>query len=151
VQIGANGDAIFKRFMYAIGREDLAEDPALADNAGRDTRRDELYQVIDRWAASLNHEQALEILAAANVPASRILSIEDMFLDPQFIARGMFIDGTLPNGRNFKMPGIVPKLSTTPGTSEWTGPALGEHTEEILEELGYTAQDIGKLRKQKII
>lgn len=151
VQIGANGDAIFKRFMLAIGRADLAEDPALADNAGRDTRRDELYQVIDRWAASLEHEKALELLAEANVPASKIFSIEDMFRDPQFSARDMFINGKLPNGQGFKMPGIVPKLSTTPGTSEWTGPKLGEHTEQILEDLGYTTQEIGKLRQQKVI
>lgn len=85
------------------------------------------------------------------MPASKIFSIEDMFRDPQFSARDMFINGKLPNGQGFKMPGIVPKLSTTPGTSEWTGPKLGEHTEQILEDLGYTTQEIGKLRQQKVI
>lgn len=151
IQIGANGDAIFKRFMQAIGRPDLAEDETLADNAGRDLRRDELYELIDHWAAGVSHEQALAILAKAEVPASRIYSVEDMFRDPQFIARDMFVQGTMPNGRNFKMPGIVPKLSDTPGTTEWIGPTLGEHSDELLQSLGFTKDDISKFRQEHII
>ncbi|MBD9414827.1 CoA transferase [Pseudomonas sp. PDM16] len=146
IQIGANGDAIFQRFMRAIDREDLASDPALADNAGRDTRRDELYGVIDRWAASLPLSEVEAVLVRAEVPASRIYSAEDMFTDPQFLAREMFLSARLPDGKPFKMPGIVPKLSETPGTVEWTGPQLGEHNDEVLGELGYDAATIAKLR-----
>ncbi|MEN4825165.1 CaiB/BaiF CoA-transferase family protein [Pseudomonas sp. P39-UII1] len=147
VQIGANGDAIFKRFMQAIGRSDLADDPSLASNDGRDARRDELYGVIDRWANSLPLEQLMQTLTAAEVPASRIYSAEDMFHDPQYLAREMFLQACLPDGKPFKMPGIVPKLSETPGSAEWVGPALGEHTDALLTTLGYDAPAIAGLRQ----
>lgn len=151
IQIGANGDAIFQRFMRAIGREDLADDPTLADNAGRDARRDELYGVIDRWAASLPLSEVEATLVSAEVPASRIYSAEDMFKDPQFLAREMFLSAKLPDGKPFKMPGIVPKLSDTPGGVEWTGPELGEHNAAVLGRLGYSAEQITQLRRDKAI
>lgn len=91
IQIGANGDAIFKRFMQAIGRVDLAEDPSLASNDGRDVRRDEIYGVIDRWVGALPLDQVLDTLNRAEVPASRIFSAEDMFGDPQYLAREMLL------------------------------------------------------------
>ena len=151
VQIGANGDAIFKRFMSAIGREDLANDPQLASNDGRDERRDELYGVIDRWVNSLSLEHVIEQLNKAQVPASRIYSAEDMLGDPQFLAREMFLKAQLPDGKAFKMPGIVPKLSDTPGSCEWVGPQLGEHNSVLLGELGYDAAAIIRLREQGAI
>ena len=147
VQIGANGDAIFKRFMSAIGREDLANDPTLASNDGRDSRRDELYGVIDRWVNSLPLDQVVEQLNQAEVPASRIYSAEDMLGDPQFLAREMFLKAQLPGGKDFKMPGIVPKLSDTPGSCEWVGPQLGEHNSEVLNQLGYDTAAIARLRE----
>lgn len=146
VQIGANGDAIFKRFMLAIERSDLAHDPALADNAGRDQRRDEIYGVIDRWAASHTLEQVLATLERAEVPASKIYSIEDMMRDPHFLAREMFESARLPDGKTFKIPGIIPKLSDTPGKTEWLGPGLGEHNVPILQRLGYDAAQIEALK-----
>ncbi|NMY37660.1 MULTISPECIES: CaiB/BaiF CoA-transferase family protein [Pseudomonas] len=146
VQIGANGDAIFKRFMQLIGRDDLANDPLLASNDGRDARRDELYGVIDRWVASLPLEAVLEQLNTAQVPASRIFSAQDMFSDPQFLAREMFLSAKLPDGKDFKMPGIVPKLSDTPGSAEWVGPELGAHNNEVLGALGYDASAIAALK-----
>jgi formyl-CoA transferase len=146
VTIGANGDAIFLRLMQTIGREDLANDAQLVDNAGRDARRDELYAVIDAWVAGQDEAAVLEILAAAGVPASRIYSVADMFADPQFLARQMIESATLPDGKSFRMPGIVPKLSVTPGSTEWIGPKLGEHTDEVLATLGYDAATIGQLR-----
>ena len=147
IQIGANGDAIFKRFMHIIGRDDLANDPALASNDGRDTRRDELYGVIDRWVGSLPLATVLEQLGAAQVPASRIFSAEDMFSDPQFLAREMFLQAKLPDGKDFKMPGIVPRLSDTPGTADWVGPELGAHNIEVLNSLGYDAAAIANLKQ----
>ncbi|UVE16753.1 CoA transferase [Pseudomonas sp. LS44] len=146
IQIGANGDAIFKRFMHAIGRADLADDPSLAGNDGRDARRDELYGVIDRWAASLPLVEVETLLTRAEVPASRIYSAADMFADPQFLAREMFLSAKLPDGKPFKMPGIVPKLSDTPGDVAWTGPTLGEHNADVLGALGYSADQITALR-----
>ena len=151
IQIGANGDAIFKRFMQAIDRHDLAEDPSLASNDGRDARRDELYGVIDRWVGALPLEQVLATLNQAEVPASRIFSAEDMFGDPQYLAREMLLSAKLPDGKPFKMPGIVPKLSDTPGGVEWTGPQLGEHTEQILAALGYSNEVVAELRRNGAI
>lgn len=151
VQIGANGDAIFKRLMRSIGRDDLAQDPQLADNAGRDARRDEIYTVIDAWVGSLPQSHVLDILKQADVPASRIYSVADMFSDPQFLARNMFVDGQLPDGKHFKMPGIVPKLSATPGSTDWVGPALGAHTDEILQGLGFSSMTIARLRAETAI
>ncbi|GBG01729.1 CoA transferase [Azospira sp. I13] len=147
VTIGANGDAIFQRLMRAMGREDLAADPGLADNAGRDARRDEVYALIDAWVAGLDEADLLARLEAAEVPASRVYSAADMFADPQFLAREMIQSARLPDGKEFKVPGIVPKLSATPGGTEWLGPALGEHTEVVLQRLGYDAAAIAGLRE----
>ncbi|CAH1745821.1 Succinyl-CoA--D-citramalate CoA-transferase [Thauera humireducens] len=146
VTIGANGDAIFRRLMLAMDRPDLADDPTLADNAGRDARRDELYALIDAWVAAHDEAAVLAALTAAEVPASRIYSVADMFADPQFLAREMLQTVKLPDGRDCRMPGVVPKLSATPGGTEWIGPALGEHTDRVLATLGYDAGRIAALR-----
>jgi formyl-CoA transferase len=147
VTVGANGDAIFRRLLLAMGRQDLADDSTLADNAGRDARRDELYALIDAWVGSQTEAEVLAALAAAEVPASRIYSVADMFADPQFLARGMLESVKLADGRECRMPGVVPKLSETPGGTEWVGPALGEHTEAVLASLGYNAAAIAALRQ----
>ncbi|MDQ5943028.1 MAG: hypothetical protein QG572_1844 [Pseudomonadota bacterium] len=147
VTVGANGDAIFRRLLLAMGRQDLADDPTLADNAGRDARRDELYALIDAWVGSQTETEVLAALAAAEVPASRIYSVADMFADPQFLARGMLESVKLADGRECRMPGVVPKLSETPGGMEWVGPALGEHTDVVLSGLGYDAAAIAALRQ----
>ncbi|MBK8524790.1 MAG: CoA transferase [Betaproteobacteria bacterium] len=147
VTVGANGDAIFRRLLLAMGRQDLADDPTLADNAGRDARRDELYALIDAWVGGQTEAEVLATLAAAEVPASRIYSVADMFADPQFLARGMLESVKLADGRECRMPGVVPKLSETPGGMEWVGPALGEHTDVVLSDLGYDAVAIAGLRK----
>jgi formyl-CoA transferase len=149
--IGANGDAIFQRLMQAIGRSDLAADPTLADNAGRDARAAEIYGVIDAWAAGQDAEAVLKLCTDAGVPASRIFSAADMFADPQYAARAMLEWATLPDGKRFRIPGIVPKLGETPGGTDWLGPALGEHTDALLAELGYAAAEIEKLHQSGAI
>jgi formyl-CoA transferase len=151
VVIGANADSIFKRLMTAIGRTDLAEDPGLADNAGRAKRADELDQVIGAWTEANDVERVLKALAEAQVPSGKIYSIADIASDPQYLSRDMIRQVTLPNGARLSVPGIVPKLSETPGDVEWQGPALGEHTAEVLGRLGYTAAEIERLRASKVI
>jgi formyl-CoA transferase len=149
--IGANGDAIFRRLMLAIGRGDLAEDPQLASNAGRDLRAAEIYGVIDAWVAANDADEVLRIAGDAQVPASPIYSAADMFRDPQFIARNMLDVAQLPDGKDFRVPGIVPKLSLTPGETRWIGPGLGEHTDSVLSGLGYPPEEILRLRSDGVI
>ena len=146
VTIGANGDAIFKRLMLAMGRADLAESPDLGDNTGRDARRDEIYGLIDAWCLERDEAEVLAVLETAQVPSSRVYAAVDMFSDPQFIARQMIESARLPDGKDFKIPGIVPRLSETPGSTEWIGPALGAHTDEVLQSLGYSPADIAELK-----
>ncbi|MCO5099903.1 MAG: CoA transferase [Burkholderiaceae bacterium] len=147
IVIGGNGDSIFKRLMRAIGRDDLADDPALADNAGRAARAQEIDDAIAQWTSSHSLDEALDAMAAAEVPSGRIYSAADMAADPQYLARAMIEDATLPDATPLAIPGIVPKLSATPGGTRWVGPALGEHTDEVLAELGYDGQAIAQLRR----
>ncbi len=149
--IGGNGDAIFRRLMTAIGRPDLAADPSLADNAGRDARRDEVYALIDAWVAARDGDEVLRVLGEADVPVSRVYSIEDIVADPQYLARAMFESLTLPDGRPFKAPAVMPRLSATPGGTEWIGPELGAHTDEVLRALGYVGTDIERMRHDGVI
>ena len=149
--IGANGDAIFRRLMSAIGRADMADDPQLGSNAGRDARAAEIYGVVDAWVAGNDAEAVLRIAAEAQVPASPIYSAADMFKDPQFLARKMLETAQLPDGKDFNVPGIVPKLSLTPGETRWIGPSLGEHTDLVLGRLGYFTDEIVRLRETGVI
>ena len=149
--IGANGDAIFRRLMSAIGRADMANDPQLGSNAGRDARAAEIYGVVDAWVAGNDAEAVLRIAAEAQVPASPIYSAADMFKDPQFLARKMLETAQLPDGKDFNVPGIVPKLSLTPGETRWIGPSLGEHTDLVLGRLGYFTDEIVRLRETGVI
>ncbi len=144
--IGANGDAIFARLMKAIGRDEWAVDASLATNAGRDARRDEIYAAIDAWVGGRDSDEVLRVLKAAGVPVSPVYSVADMLQDPQFLARGMVQEAALPDGKPFRMPGVVPRLTETPGGTEWIGPALGEHTEAVLTSLGYGPEEIAALR-----
>ncbi len=151
VVIGANGDAIFKRMMTAIGRDDLAQDPGLARNDGRVARTGELDRVIGDWCASHDLDHVLEVLANAQVPSGKIYDIADIVNDVHYRARGMIEQARLPDGKPMKVPGVVPKLGATPGGTRWLGPALGQHTGEVLAELGYDAGQIRALRERGVI
>jgi formyl-CoA transferase len=151
VVVGANGDAIFRRLMRAMGREDLAEDPALADNAGRTARAPELDGAISAWTSRFDLDEALKRLEQADVPCGRIYSIADIARDAHYAARGMIEKASLEGGEEVLLPGIVPKLSRSPGKTRWTGPRLGEHTAEILRELGYDEERQGALRKRGVL
>ncbi len=151
VLIAANGDSIFKRLCTAMGRDDLGADPALADNAGRAQRADELDAIIGGWAGTLDAAALLALLDQAQVPNGKIFSIADIARDPQFLARGMIRQFTLDDGTPLKLPGVVPKLSATPGDVDWIGPKLGAHTEEVLRAHGYDAAAMDELRRKKAI
>ena len=151
VIIGANNDAIFKRMMMAIGRDDLANDPTLTTNAGRVPRTAELERAIEDWTRARDLDAVLAILEKAEVPACRIYDAADIVNDEHYRARGMIEQHQLPDGKPVKLPGIVPKLSATPGATRWLGPKLGEHTDEVLERLGYDATARADLKRRGAI
>ncbi len=146
VVIAGNGDSIYKRLMHAIGRDDLGQDPALANNRGRVARTADIDGAIGAWAAAHDLNDVLAALKVADVPHGKIYTAADIVSDPQYLARDMIRQMTLSDGTTLKLPGIVPKLSDTPGSMEWVGPKLGEHTVEVLRAAGYSAEDIEKLR-----
>ncbi|TAN30077.1 MAG: CoA transferase [Castellaniella sp.] len=140
VLIAGNGDSIFQRLMRAIGREDLGADPALAHNPGRVAQVARLDAAIGEWAAGRTQDQALDVLNAARIPAGRIYNVADIAADPHYRARGMILDQPLADGTPCQVPGIVPKLSATPGGIERQAPDLGQDTRDVLDELGVDAE-----------
>jgi crotonobetainyl-CoA:carnitine CoA-transferase CaiB-like acyl-CoA transferase len=151
VVIAGNSDPIYKRLMQLIKRPDLADDPAFAHNDGRAAQSALLDAAIAGWTSSLPIDAVLAALAAAAVPAGRIYSVADIVADPHYQARQMLLDTTLPDGTAVKMPGIVPKLSATPGAIAWQGPTLGQHTAEVMAALGLDAAEIARLRETGVL
>jgi formyl-CoA transferase len=137
--------------MEAIGRPDLASDPELAHNEGRVRRVEELDRVIGDWTATRSIEEVLDAMTRAKVPAGRIYSAKDIVEDPHYAARGMIERIETRDGLKLKVPGVVPKLSGTPGSIRTTAPRLGEDTEVILQRIGYSAEQIAALRAVKVI
>jgi len=149
--IGANGDSIFKRLAEKMGRPDMAADPRFADNAGRVTHEKELDDAITAWTSSMDSETALADLEQARVPSGPIYSVVDMFADEHFKARGLF-EKVDVNGKPLTIPAMVPKLSETPGRTDWAGPEIGAFNDEILgDRLGFSAQELEKMRAEGII
>ena len=151
VVIAGNSDPIFKRLMLAIGRGDLGENPEFAHNDGRAAQCALLDEAISVWSSSLPIDEVLRVLEQAEVPAGRIYNVADIVADPHYQARGMILDAELPGGAAVKMPGIVPKLSETPGAVNWQGPSLGQHTDSVLDSLGITAADIQRLKQEGVV
>ncbi|HEX4885689.1 MAG TPA: CoA transferase [Casimicrobiaceae bacterium] len=151
VLIAANGDSIFRRLAQAMGRDDLANDPALAHNDGRAARQAWLDDEIEAWTSQRSPDAILAVLAHADVPSSKIYTIRDIVADAQYQARAMIREARLRDGSTLKVPGVVPRLADTPGGFDGGGPALGEHTDEVLRELGYDDARIAALRAARIV
>ncbi len=151
VLVAGNGDSIFKRLMMAIGRSDLAEAPDLASNDGRVARVAELDAAIGAWTAGRSVDEVLAALEQSNVPAGRIYNARDIAEDPQYRARGMIQRITTAEGYELDVPGVVPKLSATPGTISGVAPALGQDTEQVLRELGVDPERFQMLRKAGVL
>ena len=151
VLIAGNADSLYQRLMSAIGREDLRDDPALARNDGRAAQMERIDGAIAAYTSRFTQEEILREMEAAEVPAGRIYSIADIVKDPHFEARGMIESVIAGDGEPLKVPGVVPKLSATPGRIRTAAPKLGEHTGDILRELKYSAFEIDQLRRDGII
>ena len=151
VVIGANNDSIFKRLMITMERRDLADDPGLANNTGRAQRAEALDQAIGAWTAKYALDSVLEKLEAAQVPSGKIYNIQDIVEDVHYRARDMIQEFALKGGEKIALPGIVPKLSETPGDTRWLGPELGAHTAEVLTQIGYDAAQQAELKQRGVI
>lgn len=151
VLIGGNGDGIFRRLMTTIGRDDLGQDPDLAHNAGRVARVAELDAAIGQWTAQHTVAQALLRLDAAQVPAGRIYTVADMAADAHYAARDMLLPRPQADGSSLLVPGIVPKLSRTPGAHLRDAPGLGQDTDAVLAGMGLSAAQIAELRVKGVV
>jgi formyl-CoA transferase len=151
VLIAGNGDSIFKRLMGVIGREDLASDESLAHNDGRSEQAEMIDAAIQAWAEERSRDAILQALDDARVPAGYPYTAEDIAQDPHYLAREMIQTFTRPNGKPLKVPGVLPKLSATPGRLGNGGPSLGQHTDDVLDEMGIDQQTRAKLRHAGII
>jgi crotonobetainyl-CoA:carnitine CoA-transferase CaiB-like acyl-CoA transferase len=151
VIIGGNGDSIYKRLMHAAGRPDLAEDPRLADNAGRVEHEGLVDGAISAWTATLSVDEVVERLEEAEVPTGRLYSAADIAADPHYRARGMFEEVEV-GARPLKIPAMVPKLARTPGGTDWPGPAVGAHNREVFGALlGLGEDDLARLAAEGVI
>lgn len=151
VLIAGNGDSIFKRLMQVIGRDDLGNDAALAGNAGRVARVEELDAAIERWTQTRQVGEVLAILGEARVPAGKVFTAKDIHEDPHYRARDMILKQATRDGYEVDVPGVVPKLLGTPGTVRSAAPRLGDDTDAVLGELGFSTQDIAALRGRKVV
>ena len=149
--IAGNGDSIYKRLMEAIGREDLANDPNLANNVGRAANAERIDAAISAYTEQHPLDFVLEAMNKAGVPAGKSYDAADIAQDPHYQARDMILDATLPDGSVVQVPGIVPKLSQTPGQITRSAPELGQHTAEVLEELGIGAAQQADWKERGII
>ena len=150
VVIGGNGDSIFKRLMKEAGREDMANNPEMENNQGRVIHQDAIDQALSDWCAGHTSKEIIERLESVRVPVGPIYSVEDMMDDPHYNARGMF-ESIDVNGKPLKIPAIAPKLSDTPGRTDWPGAAIGAHNAEILGDLlGLDADALASLSSEGV-
>jgi formyl-CoA transferase len=151
VLVAGNGDSIFSRLMRTIGRPDWADDPLLVGNAARVARVDEIDAAIGAWTQARRVAEVLDALHAAQVPAGRLYTARDIAEDPHYRARGMVQTVTSAEGLAVEVPGIVPKLSRTPGGITRRAPTLGEDTSAVLREIGITAEQEARLRERGVL
>ncbi|MBW8830640.1 MAG: CoA transferase [Burkholderiales bacterium] len=151
VLVAGNGDSIFKRLMTVIGRSDFANDPALAGNAGRVARVADIDAAIGAFTIDRTVVDVLSALNAAQVPAGRIYTARDIAEDPHYRARNMIEEVTTSDGLRVEVPGIVPKLSATPGRISRRAPTIGEDTDSVLREIGVTPEQLSALRERGIV
>jgi len=149
--IGANGDSIFKRLCEQMGRPEMGDDPRLANNAGRVKHEPEIDAAVAEWTGSMDSMTILSLLEEARVPSGPIFSVADMMVNPHFIARGLFEEVDV-NGKALKIPAMVPKLSATPGRTDWAGPEVGAFNDEIYGELlGLSTEEISALKSNGVL
>jgi formyl-CoA transferase len=152
ILIGGNGDTVYARLTDAMGRPDLKADPKFTDHASRGVNQHELDAIIAEWTSGFALPDLRALLEAKGVPASRVFRAPDMLEDPQFAAREAIVTTEHPVFGPIKMQNVFPKLSRTPGKVRWPGPALGQHTDEVLSaRAGCSTDRLAELRAKGVI
>ena len=151
VVIAANADAVFVRLCAAMDRPELAADERYATHGARGENAVELDAAIAAWTAGRTCDEVLDACDAHGVPAGRIFTAPDMLADPQYLAREMVRRVTTAQGWDVPMTGVVPRFSETPGDVRHPGPRLGEHTRDVLAELGVTGPELDALLDAGIV
>ena len=151
VNIGAANQANWERLCSAIGREELVTDPRFVEPRDRMTNLDELVSTLEAVFSQETSAHWLEKLADAGVPAGPINDLAEVYADPQVQAREMMVETDHPIAGRVKNIGIPIKLSETPGCFQRPAPTLGQHTDEVLNELGCSPTEIEKLRGEGVV
>ncbi|HUZ11481.1 MAG TPA: CoA transferase [Caulobacteraceae bacterium] len=152
ILIGGNGDTVFARLCDAMGEPQLKDDPRYRDHAARGANQGELDAHIAAWTGERDLDELLVLLEAHGVPCGRVYRAPDMLADPQFAAREAIVSVEHPVFGPIRMQNVFPRLSATPGEVRWPGPALGEHTAEVLGALpGHGPDELAALRADGVI
>ncbi|WP_312164775.1 CaiB/BaiF CoA-transferase family protein [Phenylobacterium sp.] len=151
ILIGGNGDTVFARLAEAMGRPDLASDPKFVSHAARGVNQKELDEIIAAWTATWTLSDLIAHLEASGIPCGRVFRAPDMLENEQYQAREAIVELPHPAFGKVKMQNAFPKLSETPGAVRWPGPELGEHTNEVLAEVGLDAAAVAGLRAKGVV
>ncbi len=152
VMIGCAGNPIFKRFCRAIGREELKDDPRFKTDQLRFENRFAIQVIAKEWVKDKTQVETMKILESARVPCAKVNSTLEMTQDPQVAAREMLVDIPYPRVGDIPVPGVVIKLSETPGAIERPGPTPGQHNQEVYSDiLGFTPQKLAELKAEGVI
>ncbi|CAN7567392.1 CoA transferase [Phenylobacterium sp. LjRoot164] len=151
ILIGGNGDTVFARLAEAMGRADLAADPKFVSHAARGVNQKELDEIIAAWTATWTLGDLIDHLETAGIPCGRVFRAPDMLENEQYQARDAIVELPHPVFGKVKMQNAFPKLSETPGAVRWPGPDLGQHTDEVLAEVGLSADDVAGLRAKGVV
>jgi formyl-CoA transferase len=153
VVIGGNADTVFRRLCQAMNEPELAGDPKYATHHARGANMTELDERIEAWTKTLEAKECLKILEVHGVPSGPIYSVKEILEDPHYEAREMLVPVEHPVLGEFRMPGIVPKLSRTPGKIKQPGSnVMGEHNDEVYSQLlQYTEAQINSWKENQVI
>jgi crotonobetainyl-CoA:carnitine CoA-transferase CaiB-like acyl-CoA transferase len=151
IVLAGNGDNIFQRLLRLMGKEEWIGDERFKTNDKRSQHADMIDEVIGNWVKQYELKECLKMLSENGIPAGPIYNVKDMVEDPHYLEREMIVEMHHPDVGKMKVPGIVPKLSKTPGELKWLGPRIGEHNIEVLKEIGLSEEQIEQLKTRGII